>query len=86
MESLAGPVEVSGQMVNTFIAERLLPVTEGQSVVLFSAAAITLILSSLRPTIDNDTLTQGIRDISSYITIWVSELDAQAEGVERKAN
>ena len=75
MEPLVGPVELTGKMVNDFIETRLLPSIQGQPVTLFSAAALTLILHSIRPEIDPDDLTQGIQDISSYITIWVTDLD-----------
>mgnify|MGYP001582727785 CR=1 FL=1 len=66
--------EVTGYDVNEFI-EKLLPFSNGVSVPLFSAAAITLILCSIRPTLSEDDLTQGLKDISSYITLWIQQND-----------
>lgn len=76
-DTLVGPVELVGKDVNEFIASVLLPVVQGKPVVLFSAAALTLILCSIRPEIDDHELMQGLQDVSAYITIWVSEMDTR---------
>ena len=81
-ESLIAPVEITGNEVNAFIVNELLPVANGKSVPLFSAAALTLILCSIRPGISEDDLSQGLQDVSSYITIWISELDNRLEAEE----
>lgn len=74
-ETLVGPTELTGNAINEYIVKELLPVATGKSVPLFSAAALTLILCSIRPEIPEDELTQGLKDISAYVTCWVSALD-----------
>jgi hypothetical protein len=74
MDELVRPVEMTGQAVNALVME-LLPTVSGQPVALFSAAALTLILCSLRPEIDDVELVEGLKDISGYITVWISGYD-----------
>ena len=90
MSETVRPTEITGKDVNDFIEYELLPVANGKSVPLFSAAAMTLILCSIRPEISEDELTQGLKDVSSYITLWISGMDdrvlAKETGVAVRAN
>ena len=90
MSDTVRPTEITGHEVNDFIENELLPVAHGKSVPLFSAAAMTLILCSIRPEISEDELTQGLKDVSSFITLWISAMDdrvlAKETGVAVRAN
>ena len=82
MSDTVRPTEITGHEVNDFIENELLPVAHGKSVPLFSAAAMTLILCSIRPEISEDELTRGLQDVSSYITLWISAMDDRVEAKE----
>ena len=90
MSDTVRPTAITGHEVNDFIENELLPVAHGKSVPLFSAAAMTLILCSIRPDISEDELTQGLKDVSSYITLWISGMDdrvlAKETGTAVRAN
>ena len=77
--------QATGAEIEVIIAERLLPAIHDLERRKVLIALLTLMLTIMKPDISAEEVVDGVKSVSQYICMFLSESDSQSsEGTEKK--